>query len=78
MCFIAPIDFCVEESLVDETVRKHCSYFILKWFQPNSFGLGEVYLLEESYENMQKIQILEKFWERPLFDIRERHLGRYP
>ena len=28
----------------------------MKWFQPNSFG--EVCFLEESYENMQKIQIL--------------------
>ena len=29
----------------------------MKWFQPNSFG--EVCFLEESYENMQKIQILK-------------------
>ena len=37
-------------------------------FSLNSFG--KVYFLEESYENMQKIQIW-KFCERPLFYIRE-------
>ena len=68
VCFIAPIDYCVEKSLVHETFCKNCSYFILKWFQPNSFG--ELYFLEKSYENMQKIQFL-KFWERPLFDVSE-------
>ena len=36
---------------------KNCSHFILKWFQPNSFG--ELCFLEESYGNMQKIQILK-------------------
>ena len=36
---------------------KNYSLFIQKWFQPNSFG--EVSFLEESYENMQKIQILK-------------------
>ena len=53
--FIAPIDYCVELSLVDETFCENCSHFILKWLQPNSFG--EMCFLEESYENMQKIQI---------------------
>ena len=33
------------------------SHFILKLFQPNSFG--EVCFLEEIYKNMQKIQILK-------------------
>ena len=37
---------------------------ILAWF------FEEVCFLEESYENMQKNQIL-KFWERPLFNISE-------
>ena len=30
---------------------------LISWFQPNSFE--EVYFLEESYDNMQKIQILK-------------------
>ena len=30
VCFIAPIDFCVELSLVDETFFEICSYFILR------------------------------------------------
>ena len=51
-----------------ETFCENCSHFVLKWFQSNTFG--EMCFLEESYENMQKNQIL-KFWERPLFDIRE-------
>ena len=69
MCFIAPIDYCDEKkSLVYETFCENCSYFILKWFQPNSFG--EVCFLEESYKNMQKFQF-KTFWERPLFSIRE-------
>ena len=51
-----------------ETFCKNCSHFILEWFQFNSFG--ELCFLEESYGNMQKIQIL-KFWKRPLFDISE-------
>ena len=38
---------------------ENCSHFILKWFQPNFFG--EVYFLEESYENIQKIPILKIF-----------------
>ena len=57
VCFIASIDYCVEESLVYETFCENCSHFILKWFQPNSFG--EVCFLEEIYENMQRIQILK-------------------
>ena len=52
-CFIAPIDYCVELSLVDKTFCENCSHFIWKWFQPNSFG--EMCFLEESYEKMQKI-----------------------
>ena len=39
-----------------ETFRENCFHFILKWFQPNSFG--ELCFLQESYGNMQKIQIL--------------------
>ena len=56
VCFIAPIDYCVKEILVYENFCVNCSHFILKWFQPNSFG--EVYFLEESYENMQILKIL--------------------
>ena len=71
VCFIAPIDYCVEQGLVYETFCEHCSHFILKLFQPNSFG--EVCFLEESYEIMpkKKILIFFKSWERPLLDIRE-------
>ena len=36
---------------------ENCSHFILKWFQPNSFG--EMCFLEGRYEKMQKIQILK-------------------
>ena len=70
VCFIAPIDYCVESSLVYETFCENCCHFILKWFQPKFFG--EVCFLEETYENMQEIQILIFFFflERPLFDIR--------
>ena len=48
VCFTAPIDYCVKEILVYETFCENCYHFILKWFQPDSFG--EVYFLEESYE----------------------------
>ena len=47
---------------------KNCSHFILKWFQPNSFG--ELCFLEESYGNIQK-ENFWKFWQRPLFNISE-------
>ena len=67
VCFITPIEYCVEfwfnkvlngsKSLVYETFCENCFHFILKLFQPNSFG--EVCFSEESYENMQKIQILK-------------------
>ena len=57
ICFIASIDYCVKYSLVYENFCENCSHFILKWFQPNSFG--EVCFLEESYKNMQKIHILK-------------------
>ena len=70
VCFIAPIDYCVEESLVHETFCDDCSHFILKRLQTNSFG--EVCFLEESYENMQKIRIL-KIWRAPSI----RHEGVY-
>ena len=59
VCFNASIDYYVEQSLVSETFYENCSHFILKWFQPNSFE--EVCFLEESYENMQKIQIFKIF-----------------
>ena len=49
---IALIDYCVYETFCGNS-----SLFILKWFEPNSFG--EVVFLEKSYENMQKIQIVE-------------------
>ena len=57
-----------------ETFCENCSHFILKWFQPDSFG--EVCFLEESYENMQKFKFW-KFWDRPLFDIREYAFNLY-
>ena len=38
LCFIAPIDNCVELSLMDKTFCENCSHFILKWLQHNSFG----------------------------------------
>ena len=38
VCFIAPIDHCVEWSLMYETFCENCSHFILKWFQPNFLG----------------------------------------
>ena len=48
----------------------NCSHFILKWFQPNSFG--ELCFLEESCRNMPKKKIkFWQFWERPLFNISE-------
>ena len=68
VCFIAPIDYFVELSLVYETFCENCSHFILKWFQPNSFG--ELCFLEDSYRNMQKFKYFN-FWESPLFDISE-------
>ena len=43
VCFIVPME--------------NCFHFILKLFQANSFG--ELCFLEESYGNMQKIQILK-------------------
>ena len=52
VCFIVPIDYRVEQSLVYETFCENCSHFILEWFQPNSFE--EVCFLEESNENMPK------------------------
>ena len=66
VCFIAPIDYCVEWSLV-KTFCENC-YFILKRLQPHSFG--EMCFFEENYEHMQKSQFW-KFWERDLFNIRE-------
>ena len=56
VCFIAPIDYLVELSLMYETFCENCSHFILKRFQPHSFE--KVCILEESNENMQKSQIL--------------------
>ena len=38
VCFIAPIDYCVEYSLVYEIFCENCAHFILKWFQANYFG----------------------------------------
>ena len=48
---------CWIKSRVRDFFCENCSHFILKWFQPNSFG--ELCFLEESYWNMQKIQILK-------------------
>ena len=63
-CFQVRHDYCVFhcshrllcwiKSCVQDFLWYH---FILKWFQPNSFG--EACSLEESYENLQKIQILK-------------------
>ena len=62
VCFIAPIDYCAELSLIDKTFCENYFHFILKWFQqPNSF--------EESYKKMAKIQIM-KLLRAPL-EIRE-------
>ena len=66
VCFIAPTDFCVV--LCTRLFVKIALNFILKWFQPNSFG--EVCFLGKSYKNLQRIQIL-KILRAPLFDIRE-------
>ena len=66
--FIDPIDYCVEKVLCPRLFFENCSHFILKWFQPNSFG--EMCFLEECTTNIKKIHIL-KFWECPLFDIGE-------
>ena len=48
VCYIAPKDNC----LVDETFCEYCSHFILKWFQPNSFG--EMSFLELSRRKCKK------------------------
>ena len=45
------------------------------WFQPNFFK--EVSFLEESYKYMKKKIKYLKFWERPLFDIREYAFNDY-
>ena len=50
--FITPIDYCVELSLVHKFFCENCSHFILKLFQPNSFG--EVF--EESYKNFEHFE----------------------
>ena len=55
-----------------ETFCENCSYFILKWFQPNSFE--EVCFLKESYENIQKIQILKA----PSIQIKEYAFKLFP
>ena len=55
VCFIAPIDNCVELSLVDEIF---CENLLLKWFQLK-FLWGNVFLRGELHEMMQKIQILK-------------------
>ena len=52
VCFITPIDCCVELIIVDKTFFENCSPCILKWFRPNSFG--EMCFLEESYERQFK------------------------
>ena len=70
VCFTAPIYHCVELSLVYETICENCSNFALEWFQPNSFG--EVWPLEKSMKICKKFKFwFWKFWECPLFDIRE-------
>ena len=59
VCFIASIDYCVDLSLIHKTFCENDSHLILKWFQPTSNSFGEVCFLEESYEDMQKNQILQ-------------------
>ena len=66
--YILKLRMIIIISLVYKTFCENSSHFILKWFQRNSFE--EVWFLEESYENTQKIQFW-KFWNHPLFDIRE-------
>ena len=50
--FHCSIDYCVELIIVDDNFCEDCSHFILKWFQPNSFG--EICFLEKSYKHVQK------------------------
>ena len=64
--FIAPIDYSVEWSLVDETFCENCSHFTQKLLQSNSFR--EICFLEESYQKMQKkkkIKIFQILREHP-------------
>ena len=60
-CFIAPIDYCVELSLVYKTFCENCSHFILKWFQPYSFW-GIVLLRGELQKYAKKFKFWQ-FWE---------------
>ena len=54
MCFfIAPIDYCVALSCVWDFLWKTALISFWNDFSLNP-GFGEVYFLEESYENMQK------------------------
>ena len=57
------IDYHVKFILADENLYENRFYFTLKWFLLNSFW--EMCLLEESYKNMQQIQIFDIF-ESPL------------
>ena len=67
-CFIAPKTTVLNQFIIDDNFCMNCSHFILKWFHPKSFG--EMCFSEESYKQIQKIQIL-KIWERPQYKIRE-------
>ena len=46
------IDYCVEFIVIDDNLCENSSHSPLKWFQLNSFG--EMCLLEENFEQMQK------------------------
>ena len=59
MCFIAPLDYCVEYSLVDET---SCKIALISYWNDcslNSFLEIRFLELKESYEKMQKIQMFK-------------------
>ena len=53
VCFIAPIDYCVELILVDKTFCENCSQIILKWLQPNSFWEMYFFIEESLYAKKQ-------------------------
>ena len=69
MCLIAATDYCVEQSLIDETVK-------IALFHTEMIALAALFLWGnvlprgEIQNDAKKFQSL-KFWERPLFEIRE-------
>ena len=57
VCFIAPIDFCVELSLIDKTFCK--IVLISYWKDFSLIPMGEMCFLQESFEKILKNQILK-------------------